>query len=107
MFNEINVPLIHGLTTPYGPPTDRDQTLADGFIAGVNELQAAFDFSDEFKSLLVDHCFAFDSCHGSIVADPRVLFKYLWLAYMMNDGKDLRELVDGIGQIYAKATKNS
>jgi hypothetical protein len=107
MFTEIEAPLIRGLHTPYGPLVEGDQTLVDEITKGLDELQEEYGLTDEFKQLLGEHCFAFEPCHGSIIVDPRVLFRYLWLGYMLNDGKDLRELVDGIDAVYKSMTKNS
>jgi hypothetical protein len=93
MFDEVEAPLIRGLHTPYGLLGGDDRKEIEGITSDLDEMQEEYGFTNEFKQFLGEHCFAMESCHGSIYADPRVLFRYLWLAWMMNEGDDLRKLV--------------
>jgi hypothetical protein len=106
MFNEINAPLIRGLSTPYGPLCETDATQVDEIVKGLDELREEYNISEEFKQFLGEHCFAFEPCYGSIIADPRVLFVYLRLAWMLNDGKDVKRLVELYEQ-YVQQQANS
>jgi hypothetical protein len=90
----IGQPLIVGLSTPYGPADEGDALAVEHMVAGMKQMVEGEELSEELSSELIDHCLAFEPCHGSIITDPRVLFHYLRLAWRLNDGEDLRKIVE-------------
>jgi hypothetical protein len=107
LWSATNKPLIIGEHTPYGPASDAEMVEMEVILRQLQDEVDEGTLTTEFRNLLVDHCLAFSSCFGSIHVDPRVLLEYLRRAWDMNDGRDLRQLLEWTECDRTKAQEHS